>query len=468
MLCWESKWVKHFGSGSIPTFQVNRVARCWDAGSSSVLVRRYTARFDSQLPKKAKEKSAYQVRRIKRPGLHAVGGVDGLLISVKASGARSWILRVKVGDRRRDLGLGSYPTVSLELARERAREARAQIWQGIDPVAARKAAEDILRSAEAKRFTFDQAAVACWRAKSTEFRNPKHARQWKSSLDQYVSPVIGAMPVDQIEFAHVVKVLEPIWHTKTETASRLRGRIENVLAWATVSGYRAGDNPARWKGNLEHALPRASKVRKVTHHAALSWQQVPAFMASLHQREGMGARALEFLILTATRSGEVRLATWDEIDFDSKLWTIPAERMKAGKQHRIPLSEPALKLLRALPRFEGTDYLFPSTRGGPLSDMSLSAVTRRMEAEAVPHGFRSTFKDWCRTATSYADEVSELALAHVSSDATRAAYARDELLAKRTRLMRDWGKFCYTPPDDAEVVHISGVKKSRSRGAAQR
>ncbi len=410
------------------------------------------------MPKKAKELSALQVRRLTRPGLHAAGGVAGLYMQVKDTGARSWILRIKVGDRRPDIGLGGYPDVSLENARDRAREAREQIRRGIDPVATRKAAQDALKAAAAKQLTFDDAAAACFKSKASEFRSSKHAAQWKGTLDTYASPVIGPLPVAQVELPHVIKILEPIWTIKTETASRLRGRIESVLAWATVSGYRSGDNPARWKGNLEHALPKPSKVHKVRHHAALPWEEVGSFMSDLRQREGMSARALEFAILTATRSGEVRHATWDEIDLDAKVWTILEDRMKAGKAHHVPLSRPSVKLLQALPRFEGSDYVFASSRGGPLSDMSLSAVTRRMGAAAVPHGFRSTFKDWCRVSTSYSDEVSELALAHVNSDATRAAYARDELLPKRTRLMTAWGKFCGTVQKKADVTPIKGRK----------
>jgi integrase len=227
-----------------------------------------------------------------------------------------------------------------------------------------------------------------------------------------------------------------------------------VLSWATVSGYRTGDNPARWKGNLEHALAKPARLQKVTHYPALPWQEVGAFMTELRKREGIGARALEFAILTAARSGEVRGATWDEIDLHSKLWTIPEERMKAGKQHRVPLSEQALNLLKALPRLEGSNYVFPAVRGGMLSDMSINAVTRRMGVAAVPHGFRSSFKDWARSCTRYEDEVSELALAHANSDQTRAAYARDELLPKRERLMKEWAKYCDTVPSTGKVTPL--------------
>lgn len=397
------------------------------------------------MPKKARELSAYQVRRIKRPGLHAVGGVAGLHLFVKPTGARSWILRVKIGDRRPDIGLGGYPDVTLEQARQQAREARLQVRQGLDPLAARRAARDALRAAHAKRMTFGEAARHCHTAKATEFRSKKHSNDWINSLTTHCT-AIAKLDVSMIEQPHVLAVLRPIWTNKTETATRVRQRIKDVLDWARVGGYRAGPNPARWADNLEHVLPKPSKIRKVAHHAAMPWSELPAFFAQLRERGGMGARALEFAILTAARSGEVRLATWDEIDFNAKLWTIPAARMKAGREHRVPLSEPAVRLLKNLPRMEGSPYVFPAVRGGPLSDMSVSAVCRRMKVDAVPHGFRSSFKTWCQESTNYQDEVSELALSHVHSDATRAAYARGELLAKRTRLMRAWAKFCQATP----------------------
>lgn len=413
------------------------------------------------MPKKAPELSALKVRRLSdRIGFHAVGGVAGLYLAVNPPRASSWILRVKVGEKRRDIGLGGYPDVTLEQAREKAREARDQIAKGIDPVEARKAARASLALSQAMALTFKQAAHACHKAKVDEFRNEKHKADWISSLERYAFPAIGDLPVAEIDLPHIVTVLQPIWTEKTETATRVRQRIESVLAWATVNKYRTGDNPARWKGNLEHALAKPSKVRKVEHHAALAWQDIGSFMAELRKREGMGARALEFAILTAARSGEVRGATWDEIDLKAKLWTIPAARMKANKTHRVPLSDPAVKLLKALPRMEGSPYVFPAVRGGMLSDMTISAVTRRMGYDVVPHGFRSSFKDWARSSTAYPDEVSELALAHVNNDATRAAYARDELLPKRTQLMREWARFCDIVPrkGKGKVIPLRGRK----------
>lgn len=409
------------------------------------------------MPKKARELSAYQVRRLsKRPGKHAVGGVAGLLLEVKSTLTASWTFRVVIGDRRPDIGLGGYPDVTLEQARAQAREIREQIRQGIDPLAARRAAQDSLRAAAAARMTFDEAALKCWRARSQEFRNAKHAAQWLSTLTRYAKPIVGALPVDQVDLAHVVRILEPHWLTKTETMSRLRGRIETVLEWARVAGYRTGDNPAAW-ATLKHVLPNPGKVATVEHHAALPWAKLPTFMASLRQRRGIGARALEFAILTAARSGEVRLATWDEIDLDAKLWRISGERMKAGKPHTVPLSDAAIAILEAIPQIEGSPLVF-TVGGGALSDMTLSSVCKRMAVDAVPHGFRSTFKDWCRSSTSYADEVSELALAHVSDDKTRVAYARDQLLPKRAQLMQQWADYCASTPVEADVVPIGWAK----------
>jgi integrase len=411
------------------------------------------------MPKRAPELSPIEVKRKStKPGFWAVGGVAGLhLLVVAARSAKttaSWILRVMLGEKRTDLGLGAYPEIGVAKAREKAAAARELIAQGKDPREEKRAAKAALLAQQARALTFDEAAKQAHKNRAHEFSNAKHVDDWLSSLERYASPVIGSMPVAEVEIAHVVRVLEPIWTTKTETATRVRQRIESVLSWATVSGYRTGDNPAQWKGRLEHALPRPSKVRKVEHHAALPWHEVPQFMADLRKRDGMAAKALEFIILTAARSGEARLAQWGEIDVEAKLWTVPAERMKARKVHRVPLSDRALKLLETVPRFEGSPYVFPAVRGGALSDMSISAVCRRMGVDAVPHGFRSSFKDWARSSTAYPDEVSELALAHVNSDATRAAYARDELLPQRTKLMNAWAKFCATVPKSGGVSHI--------------
>ncbi len=316
-----------------------------------------------------------------------------------------------------------------------------QIRDGVDPVADRRARRAAQR-AKVNAVTFEQAAREWHQSKQSEYRNPKHAAQVLRTIKAYAVPVIGTMPVEQIGLKDVLAVLQPVWADKTETASRLRGRIENVLAWATVSGHRTGDNPARWKGNLDAVLAQPGKIARVKHHAALPIEQLPTFFARLRQQSGMAARALEFLILTAARSGEVRGAKWMELDSDAGVWTVPAERMKARREHRVPLASQARDLLERLPKFEGSDFVFSAPRGGMLSDMSISAVMRRMDAEAVPHGFRSTFRDWAAEHTEYAGEIAEMALAHTISNKVEAAYRRGDLLAKRRQMMNDWAEYC--------------------------
>ena len=398
--------------------------------------------------------SALEVGRLERPGLYAVGGVEGLCISVGNGGAKSWILRYRVGKRRRDMGLGSYPGVTLAQARDRAREARDKLFRGVDPLTEKQTAKALLAASQAKELTFEEAAKTYIAAHEAGWRSVKHAAQWRSTLDQYAYPIMGSLSVALVDLAHVMKALEPLWKTKNETASRLRGRIESVLDWATVRGYRKGDNPARWKGHLDKLLPRPSKVAKVEHHPALAAQEVGAFMQALRAMDGLGARALEFLTLTAARSGEVRGAKWSEINRKDCVWIIPAERMKARKEHRVPLSRQALELLEKLPRIGGTEYVFPSARGGQLSDMTLSAVMRRMELQAVPHGLRSTFRDWCAEHTNYPREVAEQALAHSLPDKVEAAYRRGDLFEKRRRLMAEWANFLDRPLVAGEVVKL--------------
>ncbi len=406
------------------------------------------------MPKKAKELSAMEVKRITRKGLHAVGGVAGLLLQVRPSGTRSWILRVLIGSKRRDIGLGGYPDVSLALARKSAIEVRGKIKDGIDPIEEKQANKIRLITEQAALINFDEAARRCLAKKSLEFKNKKHTAQWGKTLETYAFPVIGNLPVSKIELTHIIKILEPIWLEKTETATRVRLRIENVLDWAAVRGYRTGENPARWKGHLDNIFPKPSKVAKVVHHKALPREELGAFMQNLKRREGIAARALEFLILTATRSGEVRHAVWPEIDLTSRLWVIPAERMKAGKEHRVPLSNEAIKLLKNLPTIEGEEHLFPAPRGGALSDTALSAVVKRMKVQAVPHGFRSTFRGWCAEETNFPHEVAEMALAHTISNQSEAAYNRTDLLPKRTPLMEQWAKFCNTVKAQGDVVML--------------
>ena len=414
------------------------------------------------MPKKARELSAMAVAKLKTDGRYAVGGVDGLHLRVVGD-SRSWVLRLAVGMRtgkdglpavhRRDVGLGSYPEVSLAEAREQARVVRKQVRDGIDPVLERQEKKVQIALTLTKAKSFEDCARAYIDANRAGWKNPKHAQQWENTLATYAYPTIGHLPVALIDTGMVLEVLQqhvepgaqPLWLAKTETASRLRGRIESILDWATFRGYREGNNPARWKGHLEHELPARSKVQKVEHHAALPYTEMASFMAELRLRQGVGARALEFSILTAARSGEVRGAKWTEIDLKTKLWVIPAERMKAGKEHRVPLSNEVIALLEALPKEEGNDNVFLATKGKQLSDMAMTAVLRRMEREGLTqHGFRSSFRDWAGETTNYPREVCEHALAHRLADGVEAAYQRGDLLLKRAALMADWARYCYS------------------------
>jgi integrase len=412
------------------------------------------------MPKKARELSALEVGRLKEPGRYPVGGVAGLCLKIAPSGARSWVLRIAIGGKRRDAGLGGFPDVPLAMAREKARRAREEVEQGVDPIAQRAAAHSALMAARGAETTFEQASRKFIEAKAHEWANAKHTAQWLATLSTYAFPIVGKLQVRDVTLAHIVKILEPIWTTKTETATRLRGRIENVLDWATVRGYRQGDNPARWKGHLDKVLPKPGKVAKVEHHSAVPVEEIGTFMTAVRQQNGIAAKALEFVVLTAARSGEVRGALWSEIDLHNKVWTIPGSRMKAGREHRIPLSTPALSLLNSLPRYEDNDVVFVAPRGGMLSDMSLTAVMRRMKIDAVPHGFRSSFRDWAAERTNYPREVAEMALAHTIQSKVEAAYRRGDLFEKRSRMMRDWADFCGTVIRTSEVVSINRTKEA--------
>lgn len=409
----------------------------------------------------SKPLGALQVKNLHQPGYHAVGTVPGLYLQVSDSGAKSWILRIMVGKRRREVGLGGYPAVTLADAHESARRARDMVRAGVDPVQARKEARSRLAAAHARARSFKDCAQAYVAAHEAGWKNPKHAQQWRNTLETYTEPKIGKLLVQDIGVAQVMEVLEPIWKNKTETASRLRGRIESVLDWAASRGYRDGPNPARWKGHLENLLPSPKKILNVQHHEAVPVHDAGAFMRELRQREGVSARALEFLILTAVRSANVRRATWAEIDLDKKTWLIPgeasdgsAQRMKSGRPLRVPLSADALELLQKLARAEGTDLLFPGNRKQPLSDMSLSAVLKRMKVAAVPHGFRATFKTWASERTHYPRELIEVALAHTLGDKVEAAYMRGDMFEKRRKLMDDWAAFLGKAEPKGNVVPI--------------
>ena len=408
------------------------------------------------MARKAQEMGPLAVSKLTTPGLHAVGGVAGLALQVSESGARSWVLRAMIAGRRRDMGLGGFPDVTLAGAREAARAARAKIKAGKDPIEEARQAKSELLASLAKNLTFEQCATAYIAAHEPSWKSAKHRAQWQATLGTYAYPVFGSLLVRDVELPHVLEVLESIWRTKTETASRLRGRIELVLDWATARGYREGLNPARWKGHLSVLLPSPNKIAKEEHYQALPAGQMGTFMQVLREQAGMGAKALEFAVLTAARSGEIRGASWSEFDLEAGEWTIPAERMKAGREHRVPLSPRALEILRAQPRIAGSEWVFPAPRGGLLSDMTLSAVLRRMKVAAVPHGFRSTFRDWCAEHTNYPREVAEMALAHAIENKVEAAYRRGDLFEKRRRLMNEWADFCAQPsiPKNADVIPL--------------
>jgi integrase len=387
------------------------------------------------------ELGAMAISNLTTKGIYFVGGVAGLAINVSKSGARNWILRYQIGGKRRDMGLGGFPDVTLAGAREAARAARAKITQGIDPIADGRAARSKLIADKASAITFSQAATQYIETHEDGWKNAKHAQQWRNTIQLYANPLIGQMLVRDIGSPQVLAVLEPIWRTKTETASRLRGRMESILDWATARGYRTDSNPARWKGHLDMLLPTPGKITKIDHHRALPYAALPSFMKTLAAQDGMGARALTFVILTACRSGEVRGAKWKEFDLDNGVWTVPADRMKVGKEHRVPLSDAALVILKKQKELAFCDYVFPSPRGLALSDMTLSAVLRRMKVGAVPHGFRSTFRDWSAEETDYPRDVAEMALAHAIGNKVEAAYRRGDLFDKRKQLMQDWANY---------------------------
>lgn len=398
------------------------------------------------------ELGAMAVSKIKRRGINFVGGVTGLAINVTNSGSRSWVLRYQIGGKRRDKGLGGYPDVTLAGAKEAARIARVKITQGIDPIEDGRDVRSKLIAAQALAITFSQAATHYIDTHENSWRNAKHIQQWRNTIQVYANPVIGQMLIRDVGLPQILAVLEPIWRTKTETASRLRGRIESVLDWAAAREYRTGSNPARWKGLLDKLLPTPGKITKTDHHRALPYVDLPEFMKSLAGQQGIGARALEFTILTACRSGEVRGARWDEFDLENGVWVVPENRMKASREHRVPLSVAALAIIKKQEKLSFCEYVFPSSHGSKepefdgkiLSDMTLSAVLRRMKIAAVPHGFRSTFRDWCAEQTDYPREVAEMALAHAIGNKVEAAYRRGDLFDKRKQLMQDWAGFAYS------------------------
>jgi integrase len=391
--------------------------------------------------------SALKVARLAEPGMYADGA--GLYLQVTGAGAKSWLYRFSLHGRAREMGLGSLNAIPLVDARAAAAACRRQRQGGVDPIEARRIEQARARLDAAKSVTFEYCADRYIAAHETSWRNAKHRAQWKSTLSTYVYPVCGPLPVGAVDTAIVSKIIEPLWSTKPETASRVRGRIESVLDWAKVNGFRQGENPARWKGHLEFVLPKRSKVRRVKHHPALPYDEIPAFMAELREREGQSARALEFLVLTAARTEATIGALLSEVDFDEKLWTVPPDRAGTKmmeddpRPRRVPLSDRAIKILKALPRENGNPYLFIGGNvGKPLSNMAMLELMRDMRPGFVPHGLRSTFKDWCAETTNYPNEVSEAALWHAVADKVEAAYRRGDLFEKRRRLMAEWSKYC--------------------------
>jgi integrase len=410
--------------------------------------------------------------RQKKPGMYHDGG--GLYLQITSASARSWVFRYWVADRdpgtgeflrddagricgrSREMGLGSLHIVSLQDARDLAGEYRRMRRVGVDPIEAKRTAQMQQRLDSVKAITFKRCAADYIEAHRSEWKDPKHLQQWQNSIAQHAEPVIGDLSVQAIDTTAVHKVLAPIWTSIPETAGRLRGRIEAILDRAKVLGYRTGENPARWRGHLDKLLPKPSKVRKVEHHAAMPFAEIPKFMAALHMHETVVARALEFLILTAARSSEVLGAKWNELDLQGAVWTVPGERMKASKAHRVPLAPAALRIVNAMAASKGGEFVFPGNNSGDsLSEKVLWKMLRRMKIENVtPHGFRSTFRDWAAERTSYQNHVVEMALAHTIGDKVEAAYRRGDLFEKRRKLMHAWAQFCNAPASTGDVIPL--------------
>ena len=405
-----------------------------------------------------------KVARVSKPGLYCDG--HGLYLRVSARGTKSWIYRYRHKGKLRDMGLGSAGLVSLADARAVAHEhAKAMLafrhgTVDLDPITNRRQLKAARRIEAAKGMTFQACADAYIAAHKAGWRNPKHRGQWTSTLTTYAYPVIGNLPVQAIDLGLVLKVIEPLWSVKTETAARIRGRIEAVLDWATARGYRVGENPARWRGHLEHMLADKAKIRRVQHRAALPYAEIGSFMAELRRQEGIGARALGFMILTAARTSEVLGARWGEFNLSDRLWTVPAERMKSGREHRVPLSNAAMGILKKMDSLRQGDLVFSGARKNRvLSHMTmLNALARMGHTDLTAHGFRSSFRDWAAERTGFAAEVAEMALAHVVSDKVEAAYRRGDLFEKRRQLAEAWARYCEGPTAGSEVVPLRAAR----------
>jgi integrase len=398
--------------------------------------------------------STVKVTRTKTPGMYADGG--SLYLRVAKGGSKQWVFRYVINGRLRDMGLGPVHTLTLAEAREKAREARLLRLEGIDPIANKRARMAALRAADAKAMTFEDCARGFIKDNEAKWTNLKHRQEWEWSLRRYVFPTLGPLPVAAIDTPLVLKVLKPIWAKIPESASRIRGRIENVLGWATVHHYRGGDNPARWNGLLEHALPAVSKGE---HFAALPYTEIGAFMARLRQETSIAAKSLEFIVLTAVRLGEALGATWDEIDLHNRVWIVPASRMKAGREHRVPLSAAAIAVLKEMATIRRSDYVFPGVRQGrPTGKIPAWRLAKKVAGndKVTVHGFRSSFRDWASERTSFPREVAEMALAHAIPNAVEAAYRRGDLFEKRRRLMDSWADYCAKPAATGKVLPIRG------------
>ncbi len=391
----------------------------------------------------------------KLPGYYPDGG--GLYLQVSESGSKSWLFRFVLNGRERQMGLGPLHTIGLADARAASVECRKLLLAKVDPIEARDAKRAGEALDAAKVITFTECATAYIKAHRAGWKNAKHADQWTNTIETYCGDVFGKLPVQGVDTGLVLKALEPIWTEKPETATRLRGRIESVLDWATSRGYRTGDNPARWRGHMDNLLPAMSKRRRVQHHPALAFDELGKFVVALRKQDGTAARALEFLILTATRTGEVIGAKRNEFDLDKALWTIPGERMKAGREHRVPLSPRAAAIIRELKTTHKGDFIFPGGKESKsLSNMAMLALLKRMgRGDLTVHGFRSTFRDWASERTNYPREVCEMALAHTVSDQTEAAYRRGDLFEKRRRLMAEWAKHCENTKSTGNVISLA-------------
>jgi len=410
-------------------------------------------------PVRARQKST-------KPGLHL--DADGLYLRVSKTSERSktaaasWVYRFMLARKAREMGLGSYPAITLPVARKLAEEARSLKDRGIDPIDARESQRASQRIEAARSITFRECAKAYITAHRGKWKNAKHVKQWEATLEAHVMPVLGDLPVSAVDRALVIKVLEPIWSTIPETAARVRGRLEAVLAWAEMRDYRSGDNPAVWKGRLDKVFPPRSQVQKTKHHPALPYSELPGFVNKLSANEGTAAQALLFTILCTARTAEVTGAKWPEIDMDGSQWTVPGERMKGRREHRVPLSPTAMKILRQQLKFtDGKGYVFPGMRPKkPLSNMAMLKVLERMDrTDLTVHGFRSTFRDWVEEQTAYAGSVAEAALAHSVGDKVEAAYRRGDLFEKRKQLMNAWARYCSEPTSVGKVIPIKGKRR---------